>query len=107
MRHLPFGGPLPAEELSIARHVEMDRPLVAVQMIPGPFSRVDVVARQPEYLAARSLQVVPDRAAVVTPELVPGDFHRHGARVDLGKSAAVAADGPDAVHLVPRSFMAQ
>ena len=107
MRHLVLVTAVTAEQLSIARYVEMDRPLVALEMIPGSFSGIDVVARQPEDFAARCLQVVPNGAAVVTPELVPGDFHRDGAVVNLGQTAAVAADSPDSIHLMPRPFVTQ
>src|SRR5215831_16694365 len=62
MRDLPRIAAITAEEAAVARHVEMDRPLVALEMIPGAFSRADVVARQPENLATGPLQVIPDGA---------------------------------------------
>src|SRR2546422_1974373 len=36
---------------------------------------------------------------------VAGDFHRHGARVHEPQRAAIGANVPDAIQLVPRAFM--
>lgn len=37
---------------------------------------------------------------------MPGDFHIHRALMHLLLIAAVGANGPDAVYLVPRTFVA-
>ena len=83
----------------------MHRPFVALQVIPRPFAGFDVVTGDPKILAARRLQVIPDGFAAGTEKFMAGDFHDHGAGVDLGHLRAVGADGPDAVHLVPRAFV--
>src|SRR5439155_17711141 len=59
-----------AEELAIVRHIEVDRPLVALQMVPSPFTIHDVVAGEPEIFAARRLQIVPNHLAVGAPEFM-------------------------------------
>src|SRR5213596_3708882 len=46
------------------RLVEMHRPLAALQVIPGPPAGRQFIPGQPEHVAARRLQVVPDPAAV-------------------------------------------
>ena len=62
---------------------------------------------QPEFLAARRLQVIPNDFPVETPEFMAGDFHVHAALVHQALVAAVGADGPDAVHFVPRMYLLQ
>src|ERR1019366_7232996 len=106
-RHLSGVAAIAAEQLPVARHVEVNGPLVALQVVPGPLARLDVVACQPEDLAAGSLQVVPHNLAVVAPELVPEYLHRHGGGMDLGYVTAVRAYGPQPIHLVPRTFVAE
>src|SRR5215471_10462564 len=96
-----------AEEFAIRSDVEVDAPLVALQVVPGPLAAFDVVAGEPEIHAARCLQVVPDGLTVVTPEFVTEDFHRNRPRVNFGDVAAVGVHGPDAVHLVPRALVAE
>jgi hypothetical protein len=61
MRHLAFVAAVAAEQLAVEGHVEVDRPLVPLQVIPGPRARLHVVAGQPEDFAARgcrSCQIV-------------------------------------------------
>ena len=58
------------EQGPVGRHVEVHRPFIALQVIPGALPRRNLVAGQPEILAARRLQVVPDRIAVRGEELV-------------------------------------
>src|SRR5437764_11547517 len=89
MRHLPFIAAIAAEQLSVPGHIEVDRPLVALQMIPGSRTCLDVVACYPEVFSARSLEVVPESLAIDAPELVSENFHCHRARMDFGDLAAV------------------
>src|SRR5205085_773840 len=63
------------EQLPVGRDVVMHRPFAALQVIPNPFARRDLVAANPEDLAARRLQVVPDPTAVTAEELVSFDLH--------------------------------
>ena len=106
-RHLARVAAVAAEQLAVARDVEVNRPLVALQVIPRPLARIDAVSRQPEILAARRLQIVPDGLAVGAPEFVAEDLHRHRARVDLLDLRAVGPDRPDAIHFVPGTFVAE
>jgi len=91
----------------VGRNIEMHAPFVPLQMIPGAFAGFDIAARDPEILAARRLQIIPDGFSVGAPEFVAGDFHHHRALVDEFQIRAVGADGPDAVELVPRAFVAE
>lgn len=52
------------EALHVGRLVIMDRPHVAIDMIPVSLAGRDFIARQPEHLAARRLEIVPDPFAV-------------------------------------------
>ena len=61
--------------------VVVHRPVVALDVIPARAVPSGLGRRQPELLAARSLQVVPDGLAVDVEELVAGDLHVHGASV--------------------------
>src|SRR5207253_10231581 len=36
-----------------------------------------------------------------------GNLHIHGSRMDFAQAGAIRADCPDAIHLVPGSFMAK
>src|SRR5437667_11930020 len=36
-----------------------------------------------------------------------GNLHIHGSRMDFAQTGAIRADCPDAIHLVPGSFMAK
>ena len=67
----------------------------------------DVDPGQPEHLALRRLEVVPDRAAVGAEELVAGDLHLHLPRVPHRQRRAVGPDRPDSIQLVPRPFVAR
>src|SRR5438270_14019181 len=93
-----------AEQLPIARHVEVDGPFVARQVIPTPVTGIHLVSCDPKILAARRLQVVPDCLAVGTPEFVSEDLHLHGPSVNLFDVAAVCTNGPNAIHFVPWPF---
>src|SRR5262249_8219826 len=64
-------------------------------------------ACQPKLLVLRRLQVKPDGLAISAEELMPGDFHVHGARVDLAQALAVGASGPDTVYLMPGPLMTE
>ena len=94
------------EERLVRRDVEVHRPVLARDLVARPPAAVERHARQPELLSLRRLQVVPDGPAVWGPELVAGDLHVHLARVHQAPAAAVGADGPDPVHLVPGSLVA-
>src|SRR5437868_11718907 len=83
----------------------MNRPLIALQVVPRLLSIDNVVAGQPEILAARRLQIVPDDLAFGAPELMPGDFHEHRTSVNLSDLAAVRPNGPYAIYFVPRSLV--
>src|SRR5207253_9278372 len=80
VRDLSFIAAIAAEKFSIARYVEVNRPLVPLQVIPGSLAIFDVIAGQPEHFAARSLQIVPDRLSIHTPEFMTENLHRHGTR---------------------------
>src|SRR5438132_13523208 len=67
------------KELSVRRNVEMNRPFIALEMIPCAPAGFDFIARDPEILATWRLQIIPDRAAIAAEELVAGDFHVHCA----------------------------
>ncbi len=107
MRHLPRVSPISAKHPAVPGDVEMNRPLVPLQVIPGPLPRLHVVSRQPEVLASRRLQIVPDRLSVRAPELVPEDLHRHRPRVYLRQPGPIRPYRPDPVHFVPWPFVAK
>src|SRR5205085_9905157 len=67
----------------------------------------DDVSGQPELLTCRGLKVVPDDLPIRAEELVAGDLHLYGARVDLLQACAIRPDRPDAVDFVPRAFIAE
>ncbi|KAG5725554.1 hypothetical protein E4T56_gene5987, partial [Termitomyces sp. T112] len=94
------------KQFEVRRLVIMHRPLVAFQMIPCALARPHIIARKPEDLPPRRLQIVPDRLAIGRKELMARDLIVHGPRVDQFLARAVGADGPDAVHLVPGPFVA-
>ena len=71
------------EQRSIRRDIVMHGPLASFKVIPGSFAGRDIVAGQPEDLAARSLQVVPDHLAIAAEELVPFNLHINSAMVNL------------------------
>ena len=81
--------------------------MLAGDRVADPLARFDVHAREPELLAPRRLQVVPDPLAVVAEELVAGDLVLHRPPVHQPKLLAVGADRPDAVHLVPGALVAE
>ncbi len=105
--YLPFVSTVAAEELSIGGNIEVDRPLVALQVVLRPFTGLDVIAGQPEVFPARGLQIVKQNLAVGVPKLMPEDFHRHGSGVDFGDVAAICPHGPDAIDFVPGTFVAE
>src|SRR6266567_3938368 len=105
MSDLAFIASVAAEQCPVLRDIEMDGPFIALQVIPGAGTRSDVVARDPEVFSARRLQIVPDGAAIGTPELVSRNLHRHRPMMDQSVAGTIGANGPDAVHLMPRSFM--
>jgi len=105
VRHLAGITTIAAEQRAITRDVEVDRPFVTLEVIPGSMFRVQVVTRQPKIFTARRLQVIPNRTAVGTPEFVTGDFHLHRALVDECIVAAIRMDCPDAVYFVPRALV--
>src|SRR5437762_1106410 len=81
-------------------------PVVAVDWVSRANALLDTDAGDPELLAARSLEVVPDGFAIGAPEFVAGDFHFHGAVVHEFHADAIGADRPDAIDLVPGAFVA-
>src|SRR6266576_147952 len=83
----------------------MHGPLASFKVIPGSFAGRDIVACQPEDLAPRSLQVVPDHLAIAAEEFVSFNLHVNRAMVNLGQPGAIGANGPGTIHLVPWSFM--
>lgn len=54
-RHLSGIAAVAAEQRAVARNIEVNRPLVALEVIPGPLAGFDVVPGQPEILAPRRL----------------------------------------------------
>src|SRR5262249_61743609 len=84
-RRHPVARPVSRDELPVRRDVDMHRPLVALQVVPGAIPRGEFVAREPEVFAARRLQVVPDDTAVGAEEFVAGDLHVHRAGVNLAQ----------------------
>ena len=84
----------------------MHAPPVALQVVAGFRAGRHVHAGDPEVLAARRLQIEPHRVSVPAPPLVAVDLHVHGASVHQPHLAAVGADGPRPIQLVPRAFVA-
>src|SRR5215831_16946090 len=85
----------------------MDGPLAPLRLVANLFARRDNETCQPEFLPFGRLQVVPDDLAVRTEELMAGDFHFHRSGVNFAEAAVVGSNGPDAVNLMPRSFVAE
>ena len=95
------------KKFSVRRHIVVDRPLVARELIPGSRTAVDLIARQPERSAAWRLQIVPNRLAVGAKELVAADFSVHRAMVDLSQMGTVGVDQPGSIHEMPGPFVAE
>src|SRR3989442_3167997 len=76
-------------------------------MVVSSLSSRYFIAGDPKIFPARRLQVIPDDLAIGAEEFMPGDLHIHRACMDFSEPGSVATDGPDAVHLVPRSFVAK
>src|SRR5215471_21431239 len=83
----------------------MNRPPVAFERVMGFLAGLQVETCEPELLAARRLQIEPDRFAVEAPPFMPGDLHVHRALMHQALLRAVGANGPDAIDLVPRAFV--
>src|SRR5580698_143573 len=105
--HLAGIAAITGKQRAIARDIEMDRPFVALQVIPKALGCGDFVTGEPEILPARSLEVVPNPFAVRAEKFVPGDFVLHGAFVNECKTGAIRMDGPDAIHQLPWPLMAK
>ena len=89
-----FGVAAVAREMrKVGRLIVMDRPQVAIDMIPAATAGREFIAREPEDLAARRLEIIPDPLSVGREEFMPGDFHVHEAFVDQLLARAVGADG--------------
>src|ERR1039458_2130904 len=67
-----------AEERAVLRDVEVDGPFVALHVIRGALSGLEVVAGKPEILSLRRLPVVPDGFAVMSPEFMSSEECRLG-----------------------------
>src|SRR5262249_31064651 len=93
------------EQLAVARDVVMHRPVLTGNRVTNALARFQVYARQPEFLRARRLQVVPDPLAVVREKLVARDLVAHGPLVHELELLAVGAHGPDTVHLMPGALV--
>ena len=52
------------EQFSVNGDVEVNRPFVALQVIPRAGPRLNGIAREPEILSPRCLQVIPDRLPI-------------------------------------------
>jgi hypothetical protein len=89
------------EQRVVARAVEVHAPPVALRGDSALAAGRHVHAGDPEILAARRLQIEPHRLAVPAPPLVAVDLHVHRALVHQPHLAAVGADGPRAIQLVP------
>jgi hypothetical protein len=76
-------------------------------VVPGSLTRRDFIAGEPEILATRNLQVIPDHAAVVAEELMSGDLHIHRAGMNLLQSVAIRLNGPNSIHLMPGPLVAE
>src|SRR3989442_9518535 len=76
-------------------------------MVVSSLSSRYFIAGDPKIFPARRLQVIPDDLAVGAEELMPGNLHIHRACMDFSEPSPVPTDGPDPVHLVPRSFVAE
>src|SRR5215831_14777522 len=105
--HAGWSPAIASEKLSIRRNVEMHGPFRPLDAVTNGFSSRQHNARQPEFLAFRCLQIVPDDFAVGIEEFVPGNLHFHFSSVNFTQSGAIGADGPDAVYLVPGPFMTE
>jgi hypothetical protein len=64
-----------AEHVEVLSEVEVNRPLVALEVVGDAFVGGEVVAGDEEVFALGVLPVVPDGVAVESPELVAGDLH--------------------------------
>src|SRR5579875_897151 len=104
--HLTGVAAIAAEQVEVARKVEVNRPLVALHVICGAASGFEVIAREEEVFALGILPVVPDGLAVETPELVACNLHVHRALVYERVVRAVGVDHPDAINLLPGAFVA-
>ena len=71
-----------AEKTFVGGDIEVDRPGVAIHVVPAAFAGVDVVAGQKKVFALGGLQVVPEGFAINAPEFMAGNFHGHGALVN-------------------------
>ena len=85
----------------------MHGPVFALDAVFDFLARRENMAGQPKHSGLRRLQVVPNRFAVMAEEFVAGDFHIHRAGMNLLQPGAIGANRPDAVDLVPWSFVAK
>ena len=85
----------------------MNGPLVTLDRVAGFFAGGEVHARNKEFFAARHLEIEPDGLAVVTPKFVAGDFVRDSPFMYEAESGTIGSNVPDAVHEVPRAFVAE
>lgn len=100
MGHLLLDPAVSAEELAVASYVEVDRPLVAREVVPGSFTRLQVVDGKPNTSrrgVCRSYQMVSPSPLRIRVRRSPC----HCASVNLGEPAAIAVNGPDASSLCP------
>src|SRR5947209_5844886 len=105
VRYLTGIATVATEERTIPCHIEMNGPFVARQVVPSALSISQSITGEPEILAFRGLQVVPDGLSVGTPKLMPSNLHGHRAVVDQHILRSVSVDGPDAIDLVPRALV--
>jgi hypothetical protein len=99
-----FVAAIAGEELAVGRNLEVYGPVIAFDLVPGAAAHRRH-AGEPEDLAARSLQVVPDGLAVDVEELVARDLHVHRALVHELRLTA-EPQHPDAIDAMPRTFVA-
>src|SRR6516164_3750465 len=94
------------EDRVVARTVEVNAPPVAIEAITDLVPGRHIHARDPEDLTAWRLKIEPHGLAVEAPPLVTVDLHVHRALVHQTHLAAVGANGPRALDLMPCALVA-
>src|SRR5689334_17562590 len=101
MRHLAGIAAVSCKQFPIPRDIEMDRPLIPLQVIPRALPGSNVVSGYPESFTARRLQVIPYRRSISAPKLMARNFHLHRAVMDFCELSSIRANSPDTVYFVP------
>src|SRR5262245_2171118 len=77
------------ENSIVRRNIEMHRPVLAFDLIANLLAGRQDHACQPELFPLRSLQVIPDDAAIGAEEFMTGDLHLHRARVNFAQAGII------------------